>query len=104
MKYRKHVFVCSNQKPDGRKCCGETNGLELMTQLRTMAKEAGLTDVRVQKAGCLDACGFGPAMVVYPEGTFYGKVGLEDLESILQRDLIEGGVVEEKVIIFPVKA
>ena len=75
-----------------------------MSQLRTMAKDAGLTDVRVQKSGCLDACAFGPAMVVYPEGTFYGKVGMDDLTAILQRDLIEGGIVEEKVIVFPVKA
>jgi len=39
-------------------------------------------DVRAQKAGCLDVCELGPAMVVYPEGVFYGNVALDDVEEI----------------------
>ena len=27
--YKKHVFVCVNQRPDGKKCCNNANALKL---------------------------------------------------------------------------
>ena len=71
MKYDKHIFVCANQKAEGKKCCGEAFGLEAVQHLRNKIKEANLPiSIRVQKAGCLDVCQQGPALVVYPEGVF----------------------------------
>jgi len=95
MRFRKHVFVCTNQKVGDKPCCGEVRGTEILNKLKLMAKENGLLgEIRIQKAGCLDACNHGPAMVVYPEGTYYGNVGLDDLKDIINEHLIHDKVVE----------
>ncbi|MFB0907080.1 MAG: (2Fe-2S) ferredoxin domain-containing protein, partial [Spirosomataceae bacterium] len=57
MRYKKHVFICTNQKVEGKKCCGG-NGAELVNAFRDRLKEMELnTEIRVQPSGCLDACG-----------------------------------------------
>ena len=99
LKFSKHVFVCSHQrdKDSVRGCCMSKNSLELMMKLKLMAKKAGLTDVRVQKSGCLDNCENGPTCVIYPESIWY-KLTEESLEEILTDHLI-GGVPVEKYLI-----
>ena len=95
MKYEKHIFICTNQKPEGKKCCGETHGLALVEAFKEQLKEKGLSPaIRAQKTGCLDVCGFGPALVVYPEGIFYGKVALSDVNEIIESHLINNQPVE----------
>jgi (2Fe-2S) ferredoxin len=99
MKYSKHVFVCTNQKAEGKKSCGEAHGLSLVAAFRDALKEQGAhLEIRAQKAGCLDMCKFGPAMVVYPEGVFYGGVQLSDVAEIVDRHLLNNEVVERLVI------
>jgi len=101
MKYDKHIFVCANKKPDGKKCCGEDFGLEAVQYLRNKIKEANLPiSIRAQKAGCLDVCQLGPALVIYPEGTFYGNLTLDSLDQIVEEHLMKGNVVQELELIF----
>ncbi len=71
--FRKHVFVCTNQraKEHPRGCCANKRSLEIMTRLKRAARAEGLDDVRVNKSGCLDHCEKGPSCVVYPKGTWY---------------------------------
>lgn len=96
MKYDKHLFVCTNQKAEGKKCCGEVFGMEIVQRLRSRIKAANLPiTIRAQRAGCLDVCESGPAMVVYPEGTFYGALTLEAIDRIVDEHLGQGKVVEE---------
>lgn len=95
MKYKKHVFICTNDKPEPKKCCGSEKGMELVNAFKTKLKERGLnTEIRAQKAGCLDACAFGPSMVVYPEGIYYGKVQLSDVDEIIEQHLQNDKPVE----------
>ena len=47
--------------------------------------------IRVNKAGCLDQCEFGPSVVVYPEGTWYQPATAEDVRKICEEHC-EGGV------------
>jgi (2Fe-2S) ferredoxin len=95
MKFKKHVFICANQKPEPKKCCGEANGTALIQAFQAALKERGLqTDIRAQRAGCLDTCAFGPSIVVYPEGVYYGKVQLEDVEEIVESHLVNDQPVE----------
>jgi len=95
-KFERHIFVCSHErdKNSQRGCCMSKNGLELMVKLKTMAKNSGLVNVRVQKSGCLDHCESGPSCVVYPEGVWY-KLSEKSLEEILDKHLINGNPVEE---------
>ena len=100
MKFSKHIFVCTNQRPEGaRKCCGEQTGMDLVRALKARLKEKGLSDkVRAQRAGCLDACETGPTVVVYPDGTYYGGVTTDDVDEIITRH-IENNIPVERLII-----
>lgn len=64
-------------------------------------KNRGLNvEIRAQKAGCLDVCAFGPSMVVYPEGIFYGNVQPTDVEEIIESHLVNNEPVERLVLKF----
>jgi (2Fe-2S) ferredoxin len=97
MKYKKHVFVCTNQRPANapRPCCGEEHGLALVIAFKKKINDLGLhVEIRAQKAGCLDICELGPSVVVYPEGVFYGKVQIEDVDEIVNQHLLNDKPVE----------
>jgi (2Fe-2S) ferredoxin len=99
MKYTKHVFICTNQKEGGKKCCGEEKGMILVNSFKEALKSRGLhVQMRAQKTGCLDACNFGPALVVYPEGTYYGNVQIEDINEIIENDLLQNQPVTRLVL------
>ena len=102
MKFEKHIFICTNQRKEGeRKSCGEVCGLELVAGFKKMLKEKGLKGtMRAQRAGCLDACDYGPSMVVYPEGIFYGGVKPENIEEIVNEHLINNRPVKRLIIDF----
>jgi (2Fe-2S) ferredoxin len=89
MKYRKHLFICTNQRSGSdRRSCGEAHGLELVKEFKRLIKERGLNvEIRAQRAGCMDVCELGPALVVYPEGVFYGPVALADVPEIVESHL-----------------
>lgn len=65
MRFDKHIFICTNQKAEGKQCCGEERGMQLVEKFREVLNQKGLKGkVRAQKSGCLDACKFGPALVI----------------------------------------
>lgn len=95
MKYTKHVFICTNDKDAPKKCCGSERGMELVNAFKAGLEARGLQkEIRVQRAGCLDVCAFGPAVVVYPEGVFYGKVTPQDVEEIIENHLVNNQPLE----------
>lgn len=101
MKFKKHIFVCINERADGRKSCGEQFGMSLVDAFKTRINRDRINaDVRAQKAGCFDVCEFGPAVVVYPEGVFYGKMTIEEVEEVYQSHIIGGVPVERLRIKF----
>jgi (2Fe-2S) ferredoxin len=90
MKYTKHVFICTNEKEGGKKCCGEEKGMLLVNRFKEALKSRGLQmHIRAQRTGCLDACNFGPVLVVYPEGTYYGNIQPEDVNEIVEKHLLQ---------------
>jgi len=94
MHFEKHVFICANDKDAPKKCCGSGHGMELVDAFRaSYVAQGGTAKIRVQKSGCLDFCGKGPTMVVYPEGVFYGNVQVEDVVEITKSHLIEDEIV-----------
>lgn len=96
--YERHVFVCTNRRPDGspRGCCASKGGDELRLALKKELDAQEVKGVRANGAGCLDACERGMAMVVYPEGVWYGQVTKDDLKEIVSSHL-KGGVVVERL-------
>lgn len=96
MKFSKHIFICTNERVDKtKKSCGEQTGMELVQAFKKSIKDRGLhVEVRAQRAGCLDVCDFGPALVVYPEGVFYGNTQLSDVDEIVEQHIIHNRPVE----------
>lgn len=75
--------------------------MELVKTFKKALKEKGLKGtIRAQRAGCLDACDFGPSVVVYPEGIYYGGVKPEDVNEIVEEHLISNRPVERLIIDF----
>ena len=99
MKYEKHIFICANQKAEGKVCCGEGRGMELVEKFREVLKENGLQGkVRAQRAGCLDECKNGPALVIYPEGTYYLRVTPDRVDEIVKSHVMQNKIVEDLVL------
>jgi len=96
-KYTHHIFVCENVRPsdDPRGCCAAKGSVEIREALKAETKKHGLKGVvRVNKAGCLDQCSQGPAIVVYPEGVWYGHVTIDDVTEIVDSHILKGEPVE----------
>src|SRR3989304_201254 len=84
-RFRQHVFVWENRRPadDPRGSCGGKGSEAIRGALKEELKRRGLQGpVRANTAGCLDACAYGPTVVVYPEGVWYGGVRPEDVPEI----------------------
>ncbi|GIK21271.1 MAG: ferredoxin [Ignavibacteriota bacterium] len=103
-RFEKHIFVCENSRPAGhpRGCCAQKGSLEIRELFKSRLKELGLNStVRANSCGCLDACEFGPSIVVYPEQIWYGGVKKEDVEEIIQSHIIKNTPVKKLIINHP---
>lgn len=95
--FEQHVFICINQREDGRPCCGERGALAAQKHAKERLKALDLTGpgkIRVNQSGCLDRCDEGPVLVVYPQGTWYTYVDTADIDDIIDTHLIGGKIVE----------
>ncbi|OGK96185.1 MAG: hypothetical protein A3I14_14160 [Candidatus Rokubacteria bacterium RIFCSPLOWO2_02_FULL_73_56] len=89
--YRTHVFVCTS----GDTCPTQGDVEAFVKELRGEVARAGLTDdVRINKAGCLSQCGWGPMLVVYPDDVWYCGVQAADLGEIFRSHIAGGAPVE----------
>lgn len=89
--YEKHVFVCTY----GPYCWYDGDTDLLFNRLKRRVADAGLRDtVRINRSGCLNHCGHGPVVVVYPEGVWYGGVQPEDIDDIFEQHLCRDQPVE----------
>jgi (2Fe-2S) ferredoxin len=101
MRYDKHIFICTNQKAEGKSCCGEVRGMELVNKFKEVLREKGLQGkIRAQRSGCIDACSNGPALVIYPEGTYYGHVTLNDVERIVEQHVQNNQILTDLELTF----
>lgn len=88
---QRHFFVCTN----GPICWYDGDPEELLEVLKRKVSAAGLKDeVRINRSGCLNACGNGPAVVVYPEAIWYGNVQVSDADELFESHIVNGVPVE----------
>lgn len=93
---RHHVLVCAGTG------CTSSGSAEVRDALRAKLVEMGLdAEIDVVQTGCFGFCNLGPIMVVYPEGTFYTKVKVEDVAEIAETHLKGGQVVERLLYTIP---
>ena len=97
--YRTHVLVC------GGTGCTSSGSARIRERLEKEIEANGLSDeVCVVKTGCFGLCALGPIMIVYPEGTIYSMVQVEDIPEIVTEHLLKGNVVKHLLYEETVKA
>ena len=87
--YRTDVLVC------GGTGCTSSNSEKIIEKLQEEIARHGLEDeVNVVRTGCFGLCALGPIMIVYPEGSFYSMVQVEDIPEIVEEHLLKGKAVK----------
>ncbi len=95
--YRAHVLVCG-----GTGCV--SSGSKKIEQALTdeLAKQNIDKEVKIVETGCHGFCEMGPIVIVYPEGTFYCRVAVEDIPEIVSEHLVKGRIVQRLLFKAPV--
>ena len=89
---RSHVLVC------GGTGCTSSGSQAIIDKLADELKKNGLDgEIQIVRTGCFGLCALGPIMIVYPEGTFYSMVTLDDVPEIVSEHLLKGRVVSRLV-------
>ena len=89
---RSHVLIC------GGTGCTSSNSMKIGDALEQQIVEKGLAgEIQVVRTGCFGLCALGPVMIVYPEGTFYCNVKIEDVPEIVEEHLLKGRPVDRLV-------
>ena len=89
---RSHVLIC------GGTGCTSSNSPAIRKKMEESLAAHGLADeIKVVQTGCFGLCALGPIMIVYPEGVFYSRVTVDDVEEIVENHLLKGRVVERLV-------
>lgn len=96
--YKQHIFLCTNQKDNGKQCCNEAGAEPISQYLKQALMDKGLHGVgkvRVSTSGCLGRCRKGPCLVIYPEGVWYSYRNNADIDNIIESHLLNQQVVSE---------
>lgn len=96
-----HIFVCGNTRKPGhrRGSCDPEGRQALRSAFKRALKRAGFDGlVRANHAGCLDQCEHGPAVVIYPQGIWYGQVNTDDATRIVEKTLLQGEILPDLLI------
>jgi len=89
-KYERHVLVC------GGTGCTSSGSQKIIDKLTEEFSAKNLTEkVQIVKTGCFGLCELGPIMIVYPEGSFYSRVEVDNIPRIVDEHLIGGSPVKE---------
>lgn len=100
MLYQVHVFCCTNQRPEThrRGCCASKGSTALCDYMCRLGMAMGVKRIRINHAGCLNVCEYGPVMVLYPEGIWYRYETETDIQEIMRRHIIGGQSVERLLL------
>ena len=86
--YRSNVLVC------GGTGCTSSDSLKIVEKLKEEIASHGLEkEVNVITTGCFGLCALGPIVVIYPEGSFYSMVNMDDIPEIVEEHLLKGRIV-----------
>ncbi len=89
---RTHVLIC------GGTGCTSSGSVKIKEKMEAEIASCGLEEeVKVVLTGCFGLCALGPIMIVYPEGTFYSNVKVEDVPEIVSEHFLKGRPVERLV-------
>ncbi len=89
---RSHVLIC------GGTGCTSSGSVKIREAMVAEIAAAGLSDeIQVVQTGCFGLCANGPIVIVYPDGTFYSRVSVDDVHEIVNEHLLKGRIVKRLV-------
>lgn len=88
--YRSHVLICGGT---GCTSSGSMNIEQAFHQ--ELEKHHLANEVKIVRTGCFGLCEAGPIVIVYPEGTFYSHIKVEDVARIAEEHLLKGEIVSD---------
>ncbi|MCC5912383.1 MAG: NADH-quinone oxidoreductase subunit NuoF [Clostridiaceae bacterium] len=88
--FRSHVLVCAGTG------CASSASMKILEKFEEVLEKNDLQkEVKVVKTGCFGLCEAGPIVIVYPEGSFYSHIKVEDVERITEEHLLKGRIVKD---------
>lgn len=99
--YQKHIFICMNQRAEGRKCCQDADAQAMHAYAKQCLRDLALlgkSQYRINQSGCLGRCAEGPALVIYPEGVWYTYATRADIDEIIAEHVLKGKVVKRLLL------
>lgn len=97
----KHVFVCTQQRPQGhpRSSCAEKGCATVMEEFLWQVQQRELFEkIQVTATGCMGPCSEGSTVLVYPEGVMYSGITKENVATIFDEHLLNDEPVESMLI------
>ncbi len=89
---RSHVLIC------GGTGCTSSGSVAIQEAFKSNIEACGLSEeVNVVETGCFGLCALGPVVIVYPDGTFYSRVTVDDVKEIVEEHLLKGRKVERLI-------
>ena len=83
--FRSTVLVC------GGTGCHSNHSGEIYDAFQKQIAENKLSEeVMLVKTGCFGLCAVGPVVIIYPEGSFYSHVTVDDVPELISEHLIKG--------------
>ena len=87
--FRSQILIC------GGTGCTSSGSARLVERFEELLEQNGLTkEIKLVHTGCFGLCEAGPVVIVYPEGAFYSRVKVEDVDEIVAEHLIKGRIVQ----------
>jgi (2Fe-2S) ferredoxin len=102
---KRHVFVCNG------KSCSQVGSAEVKAEFERILESKGMRQGKESKGrnpmgeivltncGSVGFCSIGVAVLVYPDGVWYGQVTAEDVPEIIEQHLENGNVVDRLALI-----
>ncbi len=88
--YRSQVLCCTGTG------CTSSNSRSIIAKFEEEIKNAGLDkEVKVVPTGCFGLCETGPVVIIYPEGSFYSHIKVDDVSRIVSEHLVKGRIVRD---------
>jgi len=99
------VFVCTG------KSCSKVGAADVKAEFERILEAKGIRqgkeskgrnpmgEVVLTECGSVGFCSIGVAVLVYPEGTWYGQVQPEDVPEIIEQHIQNGNVVGRLALI-----
>ena len=89
---RSQVLIC------GGTGCTSSGSQQIQEAFEVELEKNELQDeIKLVRTGCFGLCELGPVVIVYPDGTFYSRVTVEDVTEIVSEHLLKGRRVERLV-------